>query len=129
MKAVRILGAALAAMMWASVVCAAGEKEQDGGIRVAVEVRDGSRIHGASLQESLPVRCSFGEITVPLALIAKVTMLEDREQATITFANGDRLTGVPGWREVKLTAIVGALAIPLNEVREWSTLVKPVEPK
>ena len=115
-------GGCAAAGFHAGSAGGADKKEQSAELRITIDVRDGSRLIGMARQDSLPVQCSLGSIKIPLADIRKVTMFEDREQATICLANGDKLTGVPGWRAVKVTTIIGDIAVTMTEIRELTVV-------
>ena len=120
-----IFGLCIATELKAGSPGGADENGAKDGMRLVVDVRDGSHLIGVSRQESLPVSCSFGMVKIPLAGINKVTMFEDREQARFDLANGDHFTGIPGWKAAEITTIIGDIAVGMSDIRGMVMLGRP----
>jgi hypothetical protein len=94
----------------------------DAPIRIAVELRDGSRILGMPGIKTLPVQTSFAKMDVPLKLVEAVEFEDDRETARIRFTNGDELHGFINLSSIRLTTAFADLTVSLTDVARLTTL-------
>jgi hypothetical protein len=105
----------LAALGLASAATA-GEAETNAGVRVVVSTREGSRIVGSVAAANVLLHAEYARIALPLRLIRRLDMRDDRETASIEMANGDSLRGVadmPAWR---LETSFGAVTVKVEHV-------------
>lgn len=91
--------------------------------RLEFELLDGSKVCGEPVEAdaSLKVTTTLGEVRVPLVQLARIELVDDREQAVLHFSNGDRLKGriQPG---IDVQTVLGRLTVPWSKVRSLRVL-------
>ncbi|MCG3148525.1 MAG: hypothetical protein PCFJNLEI_01969 [Verrucomicrobiae bacterium] len=88
-------------------------------VRIIAILNDGSRLVGETALANLPVNSpTLGQLQIPLAKIRQIKFNAAREAAAIALANGDKLEGVTKLTSLKLTAVFGAVTIPVNTLAE-----------
>lgn len=90
-------------------------------LRLAVELTDGSRVIGVSLNESVAIMTEFGKVQVSLKIVDSVRWKADREHVVLEFANGDRLTGTINPDVLQLRTLFGDARISLEHVTMLKT--------
>ena len=100
--------------------------------RLEFELLDGSKVCGEPVQRDacLTMTTTLGGVRVPLVQLARIEMVDDREQVVLHFVNGDQLKGtIPANFEVQ--TVVGRMSIPWSKVRSLRVLPvasQPVKP-
>lgn len=116
----RWIAGMIVAGLWAGAAAGAekGGAEKAESFSVTVQTRDGSRLEGAPAGNALRLGTVFGDLTVPLRLMARVQMTGAGGEMVAEFKNQDRLSGryLEEWVVVK-TAF-GTQKIPRALVRE-----------
>lgn len=96
------------------------------------ELLDGSKVCGEAVEWNacLKVTSTLGEVRVPLVQLARIELVDDREQAILHYSNGNRLKGtIPANFEVQTS--LGRMSIPWSKVRSLRVLpvaIQPVKP-
>ncbi len=81
------------------------------------DLTDGSRIVGTSVGEVIPILSeAYGKVNVRLVAGATLEFEDDRETVTVTFGNGDRITGIVDLATVGLETVFGKVSIPIRHV-------------
>ena len=107
----------------------AGDGPEGSGVGVAVELRDGSRVKGAALLESLRVRSpAIGDLEVPISKVKRIVFGDKEEAPRVFLTNGDILTGPLAVSELEMQTLFGNIAIPLEaavslERSAWGHLI------
>ncbi len=97
-----------------AVIAQAGD---DAAIRVALKLKDGSRILGQVNPSPLIVESeSVGTVRIPLANVRSVQFAEDRPAASVVLQNGDRIIGQIKHPNIQVTTAFGDVTIPLKVV-------------
>jgi hypothetical protein len=94
--------------------------------RLEFELLDGSKVCGEPVEADacLKVTTTLGQMRVPLVQLARIEMVDDREQAVLHFSNGDRLKGtIPANFEVQ--TLLGKMTVPWSKVRSLRVLPAP----
>ena len=91
--------------------------------RLEFVLLDGSKVGGEPVDADacLQVTTSLGQMRVPLVKLARIEMVDDREQAVLHFSNGDRLKGtIPANFEVQ--TVLGRMSVPWSKVHSLRVL-------
>lgn len=87
--------------------------------QLSVELKDGSRIKGKSLDDPLRFRSvSLGEIKLPVAAIRSLELSDKGEEVHLSATNGDVLNLQIQMSELKLETCFGKAQLPINLVRK-----------
>ncbi len=82
-----------------------------------LDIRDGSHLVCSGSQDlAIPLTTEFGEVTIPLRLIASMEFFEDHRTAVANLHNRDRLTGALGEEPLKVNTAMGEIAVPTNVI-------------
>lgn len=108
------VSAALAGSAWAS------DAETKVRVRAVVELKDGSRLVGAPLEESLPVTLDFMKASVPLEKIRQCEIRPKDERVTLSFQNGDKLTGTLELEKFSLETALGKLSPEIAQINRMT---------
>jgi len=107
-----LLPMALAGMAWAE------QDKAEQPLRLDLNLVDGSRIIGNPGIDSVSVETSYAKMNVPLKQLLTIKMHEDRETASFTFSNGDKLKGVINLEPIKLETVFGKVSIGIEHIRD-----------
>jgi hypothetical protein len=99
----------------------AGDPEP-AGMRLAVDLSDGSRVIGVPENNSIRLRTDFVELVIPLANIDLANWKPDRQTASIRFHNGDLLSGRVIPEPFQLRTLFGAATISMEHVVAFECL-------
>lgn len=88
----------------------------DGPIRLAVDLADGSRVIGMSRNESIRLQTVFGNTQISLRVVDQVRWRQDREHVVVEFPGGDRLTGAIIPEPVQLSTLFGEVKISMEHI-------------
>jgi hypothetical protein len=95
---------------------------EDGPLRLAVDLVDGSRVIGTSRNDSIRLQTVFGNTQISLRAVERVRWKQDREHIELDFPNGDRLTGAVIPEPVQLTTLFGDVKISMEHIAMLKTL-------
>lgn len=115
MKAVLYLWA----MAFVSCIFAEGSAlgaDEDEPLKLRVELTDGSVVMGVPATNQLPVKTSYATMAIPMKAVSTIRFSEDRQTATLGFANGDQLAGALGMKALDLQTLFGPVAVDLKLV-------------
>lgn len=85
-------------------------------VRLAAELKDGSRILGHPKLDKLPLETDFGRLEPAISVISTVEIL-DGGKARLLMQNGDRLQGVLKIEKLDLETIFAPVTLPLACIR------------
>ena len=102
----------------------ASGRDDEAKIRFTVELRDGSKIGGTPDASEMKLKTDFGSASVPLALLREI-QLGTGKTARVTFANGDRVTGLWDARRIIVMSTVGSLDIALTNIASIAVAISP----
>ncbi|HWB59007.1 MAG TPA: hypothetical protein VG733_05925 [Chthoniobacteraceae bacterium] len=91
--------------------------ETTSGLKVTVEVVDGSRVIGEPVAEELKIAASVGEMSVPLENVGKVVFNDDHKTAVVSLLNGDHLSGAIKSGTFSLQTIWGKVDLKPQQIR------------
>lgn len=94
----------------------ASDKEEAWQIRATLDMKDGSRLVGVSLEKSLPVKLDFTEANIPLEKIRQCEVRHKDGRVVLNLMNGDRVTGVLSLEQFRLETIMGKLSPDLVQI-------------
>lgn len=89
-------------------------------IQLLVELTDGSRLLGTTRLRTVPLKTGYATIEVQLERIRRLEFAADREAATLTMDNGDRLTGKLGLSDMPLRTLLGEVVVPAGCVQRFT---------
>lgn len=87
------------------------------GIRLTLELSDGSRIIGTPSIDSLKMTTDYASLQIPLLLLRTVELDGTNNLVHASFQNGDLLSGQLAADGIELTTIFGHVDIPITEIR------------
>jgi len=107
--------AALACALKASA--SAAEGGENTGVRLALDLDDGSHVIGSPTIGSIPVQTSFATLNIPLKVIQIISFGAGADAATIKLQNGDKVTGGVHLGPVGMETVFGDVSIPMEHIR------------
>jgi hypothetical protein len=108
---------AIGTLVFLAATAAGAEAPTNAPLRLAVDLADGSRLVGQPAATPLPFHTSFALMNIPLDRLATLTMAEDRETATVTLRNGDRLQGVLDLKTLEMDTLFGKVSLGIGLLR------------
>lgn len=87
-------------------------------VRFEITLDDGSRVRGTPDQNGATLYCGLGRMSLPWALVRKVTFQEDHETSTLVLWNGDSLVACVDWRGFALSTGLGRVHVSTVHTRE-----------
>lgn len=84
-------------------------------LRVALDLTDGSRILGRPGVDTISIRTSYAEMSIPLKRILAIALGDDRT-ASFELQNGDRLKGLITLESLKLDTLFGSLMVGMKHI-------------
>ena len=100
----------------ASSLSHAGGQRAPATIDITVSLTDGSRIVGTPTFTTVPLRTSFAESEIDLALIDTIEFDHERKVARLRFRNGDQLQGDVGLHKIRLSTLFGDVAVAAENI-------------
>jgi hypothetical protein len=85
--------------------------------RVSMDLVDGSRLIGTTVETSIPLVSSFGKIALPSEQIRSIRFNEDHETVVVRLLNNDQLSGVLDMRGLKVQTVFGEVEVLLARCR------------
>ena len=86
-------------------------------VHFTVELTDGSRLLGLPVNDSLPWKTAFGQLTFEWDRLKSVEMVGDGSRFSVVFRNGDHAGGTPVAEAFMLRTLLGDLPVPLALTR------------
>jgi Sialidase, N-terminal domain. len=114
----RIPGFLVGLMLCLHCANAAKTSTNQTGLRLTVELQDGSRIIGKNGDETFQFRSDvLGEIKLPLEKIRSIECQPKTNLVKLTTANGDTLAAQFTMKEVRVESAFGNFKLPVNLIR------------
>jgi hypothetical protein len=85
-------------------------------LRLAIDLVDGSHIIGVPQITALPLQTSYAKMDIPLTKVLSVTLLDDRETASLELHNGDNIKGILDLKPIAITTAFGDVVIGLEHI-------------
>jgi hypothetical protein len=86
-------------------------------LRLVIDLDDGSRIIGTPSISTLRIATDYAGIDLAFSKIRSVQIEDDKKTVSLELRNGDQLTGTWGVRNLKLTAVFGEVAVPVEHAK------------
>ncbi len=99
------------------VAALAGAAWAEQPLSLELTLKDGSRIIGVPVIESVPVETSYAKMDLSLRQIVALEMGADQETVTFDLRNGDRLKGVVALEALSLETAFGKVSINLGHLQ------------
>jgi hypothetical protein len=96
----------------------AAEPNDKNDPRFAVRLDDGSQLLVAFSAATLPLKTSYGKLSLPVEKIRHIAFGDKHESATVQLRDGEKITGTLEITEMHFTAVFGKVTIPLAQIRE-----------
>ncbi len=98
------------------VVNTAYSRNNDGDLRLALELKDGSRLVGAPSIEKIPLQTPYARLSLALPLITAVEFTGDSGAAKVYLENGDILQGQVDLEAITIQTLFGRQTIPTQYI-------------
>jgi hypothetical protein len=92
----------------------------ESGLRLTMDLVDGSRIIGSTSLTNLSIKSGFGTISVDLARVALVQLTPGQTEAALQFGNGDKVSGTLQLEAIPLKTVFGPASLPLPTIKRFS---------
>jgi hypothetical protein len=112
-----------AATVLAGAAWAEDEKQEQGPLRLELNLVDGSRIIGVPGIETVPVETSYAKMDIPLKQIMTIRIGEDHETVSFDLQNGDKIKGVINLKPIKLTTVFGQVSIGTEHIKQLDVVM------
>ncbi len=100
------------------VVGTAYGHNHDGDLRLAIELKDGSRLVGAPAIEKIPLQTPYAWLSLELPLITAVEFTGDSGAAKVYLENGDILQGQVDLEAITIQTLFGRQTIPTQYITQ-----------
>lgn len=89
----------------------------DAGIRLALDLKDGSHVIGSPAIRTVPVETSYARIQIPLEKILSIRMNEKNGGAAFELQNGDRIKGAVDLGPIELETVFGKVTVDIGLIQ------------
>ena len=95
------------------------------GLRVVLEMADGSRLVGTPVENSLRINAEYVKMEIPLAKVRQCEIRHREERIIVSLDNGDKLTGILEMHEFPLQTTMGKLVPEFAQIDRMTFTTSP----